>query len=221
MLEKKLWERWVDDWNWIMTIAGKRNWLTRSFEIKPPVDITEVILLEENLGVRYPEEFKFVLTNYSSNVNLFWQMGDEEPEKEFRGVFSGGEKGGLWDFSSLQYYYEGYTNWIKECFSNPDDDYDRVWHNKVPFLDVATGDIIAFDTSKSLTNSPVIYLSHDGSNFHGHRLGENFIDFITKWSNLGCVGTEDWQFEAFYNYEKMELLTDDPKIDRWKSWLNK
>jgi len=219
-MEKALWEKWVSDWNWIMAIARKRNWQTRPLEIKPPIDITEIILLEENIGIRYPEEFKYVLANYSSGVYFKWQMKDEEPEDELKCVFSGGGRGCLWDFSFLKNDFDNYTGWVTKCFSNPEDPYDKMWQNKVPFLDVPTGDVIAFDTSESAIESPIIYLSHDGADFHGKRLAKNFIDFITQWSNLGCVGTEDWQFEPFYDYEKMELMGTGPQIDRWKDWLN-
>ncbi|MBO9199537.1 MULTISPECIES: SMI1/KNR4 family protein [Niastella] len=220
MMEKALWERWVSDWRWIMTTAQKRNWYIRPIEIKPPVDITEIILLEENIGIRYPQEFKYVLTNYSSGVYLKWCIEGEEPKNELKEVFSGGGRGCLWDFSFLRKDFDNYTGWVTKCFSNPEDSYDKIWHNKVPFIDVANGDVIAFDTSESTIESPIIYLSHDGSDFHGKRLAKNFIDFITKWSNLGCVGTEDWQFEPFYDHEKMELMDAGPQVDRWKDWLN-
>jgi hypothetical protein len=216
MIDNFLWNKWHDNWTWIMNTAKRRSWHVRPFELKPLVDITDIILLEENLNIRYPNDFKHVLTNYASSVEFYWHMEEEEPEEEFRGIFCGAGRGYLWDFSTLKNDYKDYRGWVEQCFPNPEDEYDKIWHNKVPFIDVPNGDMIVFDTSVSVDNSPVLYLSHDGSEFHGHRLAKNFIDFITRWSNLGCVGTEDWQFEPFYDYALMEVMASSPKIDRWK-----
>jgi hypothetical protein len=221
MMDDTLWKQWNRGWEWIMGIAQRRNWQTRSLEIKPPVDITDIILLEENLNVRYPAEFKYVLANYASAVSFYWQMENEAPDEEFKEIFCGAGRGYLWDFTTLKDDFEAYKGWVEQCFSNPNDEYDKIWHNKVPFLDVPNGDMIVFDTSESEDNCPIIYLSHDGSDFHGHRLAGNFIDFITCWSNIGCVGTEDWQLEPFYDYDTRDLKASDPKIDRWKQWLSK
>lgn len=56
---------------------------------------------------------------------------------------------------------------------------------------------------------------------HGHKLADNFIDFISRWSNIGCVGTEDWQFKPFYDFDKMEITKTDPVIERWRQRLVK
>ena len=53
-------------------------------------------------------------------------------------------------------------------------------------------------------------------NFHGQILGENFIDFMNKWTQLGCVGTEDWQFEPFL-FSKVPFLFN---MDEYESiWM--
>ena len=124
-------------------------------------------------------------------------------------------------YGTLKTNFQVYKDWVDECFSNIDDEYDKVWHNKVPFIDVSTGDMIAFDTSQKDENCPIIYLNHDGSDFHGHKLAENFVEFITTWSNIGGVGTEDWQFEPFYDYENKTLKSNGSAINKWKNWLKK
>lgn len=85
----------------------------------------------------------------------------KEKEGEFRDLFSGGGRGYLWDFDQSEALYEEYKEWVENCFSNPENPYDKVWHNKVPLLRVMNGDIIGFDTSKSKTDCSIIYLSHD------------------------------------------------------------
>ena len=62
-------------------------------------------------------------------------------------------------------------------------------------------------------------MSHGGDNFHGQILGENFVDFISKWTQTGCVGTEDWQLEPFYDYETKTFLSNNAILEEWKRWL--
>ena len=149
-----------------------------------------------------------------------WQIEGEETEGEFREIFCGAGRGYLWDFDTLRDDYKNIRGWITECFPNPDDEYDKVWYNKIPFLDVPNGDVIAFGDKTEFGNQ-VVYLSHEGDDFHGQILGENFIDFMNKWTQLGCVGTEDWQFEPFYDYEKKTMLSDKSMLNKWVKWLEK
>jgi len=79
--------------------------------------------------------------------------------------------------------------------------------------------MFAFDIEKGNLNCPVIYLSHDGSDNHGMKVGNNFIDFITRWSNIGCPGTEDWQIEPFYNYNNKQIDLTGERVSAWKKWL--
>jgi len=216
-----IWKEWVRNWNWVLDIAKKRNWDNDELVIKSPVSIAKVEEIENEFNFSYPTDFKTVLTKYSSGILFNWQIEHEETEGEFRQIFCGGGRGYLWDFETLRTDYSNYLGSVNEAFPNLEDDYDRIWHNKIPFLDVPNGDVIAFDASGKKENGSVIYLSHDGSDFHGHRLAENFIEFISRWSNIGCVGTEDWQYEPFYDYEKMTLRDKGEAIDRWKQWLEK
>jgi hypothetical protein len=90
----------------------------------------------------------------------------------------------------------------------------------VPFIAVPNGDFIAF--SKTIVNgcSEVIYLSHDDGRLHGRRLAGTFVEFISRWSNIGCVGPEDWQLVPFYDFERGQISFDSPSVLKWKSLLN-
>lgn len=220
-MDKLIWDQWINQWEWILQVAKQRSWDYEDLKISPPVDIKEIERVETALGISFPFEFKHILSEYSSSVNLFWQIQNEETEGEFREVFRGGGRGYLWDFRQFEELYEGYKGWVENCFSNHDDPYDKVWHNKIPLLRVMNGDMIGFDTTKSNTNCPIVYLSHDDGELHGHKLANNFIEFITRWTAIGCVGTEDWQFKPFYDFDKMEITKTDAVIKRWKIWLTK
>ncbi|SFF69791.1 SMI1/KNR4 family protein [Sunxiuqinia elliptica] len=216
----EVWNTWISKIEWILKIAKKRNWDYTELTIKKPVSEKAFEILEKELNIEYPSDFKEVLTKYSSAVLMDWQIEGEEPEGEFQEIFCGAGRGYLWDFDSLRDDYKNIQGWINECFSNPEDEYDKVWYNKIPFLDVPNGDVIAFG-EKTDKGNQVVYLSHEGDDFHGQILGESFIDFIDKWTRLGCVGTEDWQFEPFYNYETKTLLSDKSILDKWVKWLEK
>jgi hypothetical protein len=219
-MNKEQWDGWIKQTEWILGIAKRRGWNYTSLTIKAPVVEGAFEIVENELNIKYPADFKEVLTKYSSGILMDWQIRGEEPDGEFRSIFCGAGRGYLWDFDTLRADYENLQGWIKGCFSDPDDDYDKVWHGKVPFLDVPNGDMIAFG-DKTEKGNQVVYLSHEGSDFHGQILGNSFIEFIDKWTQLGCVGTEDWQFEPFYNYSQKELLADSTTLQRWVEWLEK
>lgn len=219
-LNELLWNKWKSDWNWILTVAENRNWDYNDIEIKKIITEDQISKLEHEIKIKLPKDFKQVLKEYSSGIYLNWHMDDDEI-KGFEAIFCGGSDGILWDFDQLDQMYKNYEDWVKSCFPNPDNEYDKIWHNKIPFLGVGNGDIIAFDIIEGKSEYPVVFLSHDGSDFHGNRLAENFIEFITNWSNIGCVGTEDWILEIFYDFENQKLMTNSPVIDEWKQALSK
>jgi hypothetical protein len=99
--------------------------------------------------------------NFSSGVIFDYSIEGEEPPEKLSGIFSGGTADGLWDFKSTHILNEGIKEWQKECFSNPNDEYDKVWYNKTGIQSVPNGDVIAFDIIENSDTFPVVYLSHD------------------------------------------------------------
>lgn len=117
-----------------------------------------------------------------------------ELPKEFNEIFAGEC---IWNVNNLIDIDESRESWARECFSNLEDEYDKVWHNKLAFMDVANGDKIAIDLERYPDYTPVVYLSHDDGEGHGYILGESFKDFIDRWTLIGCPGSEDWQMMPF------------------------
>lgn len=219
-LNKTLWNKWQSDWSWIMSIAETRNWDYSKIVIKDPIALEEIKTLEKSLDIELPSDFKHVLCEYSSGIDLNWHMDDDEIES-FEAIFCGGSDGILWDFSQLDRMYKNYLDWVAKCFPDPNNEYDKIWHNKIPFLEVGNGDMIVFDRVSTENGCPVIFLSHDGSDFHGSHLADSFIEFITNWSNIGCVGTEDWILEIFYDSDSKKLMSESSVINEWKQALTK
>ncbi len=223
-MEIELWFEWKRNWEWILQCAQKKGWQTFPVTMAPTVSMAAFAELEAEIGQRYPDDFKEVLTRYAGGLGFYWWMDGERGPEEFRPVFSGGgyyntqdeTENALWGFSKLKELWDDLEDWKTNCFNNPDDDYDKVYYDKLPFIEVPNGDFIAFDY---LDGNSVVYLSHDDDEMHGYRLAESFVEFITLWSNIGCVGTECRQMKPFYDEAAQKLLKDAPVIERWKAWL--
>jgi hypothetical protein len=67
---------------------------------------------------------------------------------------------------------------------------------------------------------PVIYLDHEHGRRHGIRLGSNFVDFITRWSNLGCPGLEIERMMPFYDPVQNLLMDSGEVVENWKRWVS-
>ncbi len=222
-MNNDIWNKWITDWNWILKIAQNQGWEVEQLEIKPKINTSEIAILEKKYGISYPIEFKKILINYSSGVKFGWQTANEEIEGEFDEIFSGcggvseyKENSYLWDFGLLSDIYLNYQGWLKDCYNDPTDNYGKHYYDKIPFIEVPNSDLIVFNSL-----GQVIYLSHDDGPLHGEKLADSFIEFITLWSKLGCVGTESEQFSVFYDRENMKLMDNSPKIDRWRDSLEK
>ncbi|WP_422660593.1 SMI1/KNR4 family protein [Paenibacillus sp. EC2-1] len=162
--------------------------------IKDPATKDQIQSVENKLGVLLPESFKYVLLNFSAEFSFRWYLPDNfELPYEYRGVFSGRV---YWNLNKIVELDEERRGWIDHVFPDPEDNYDKVWHQKLAFLEVGNGDYFAFDLSKQ-TEYPIVYLSHDDGNGHGYTLGHNFIAFIDNWSRIGFAGPEDWQWIPF------------------------
>jgi hypothetical protein len=183
-------------------------------EIGPPANAQEIKDAEHWCKQTLPQAFNDVCQNFSKRVEFFWQLPDEpHPPEPLRGIFAG-QCG--WDLSYLPEDIR--EDWIDSCFPNPNNPYDRVWHNKLAFFAVANGDCLAIDLSEA-QRAPVVYLSHDGGEGHGYELGSDFSDFLQRWTKLGCPGPEDWQWLPFTN-SRTSLI--DPECENariWREWF--
>lgn len=219
-MNDSIWSVWEKRWeavlNSVRDIGGEANGVL----IKPPARIEQIRKIEQELKVKLPSSFIKVLTEYSGEVELSWSLPDDEDlmkpvPNEFRDIFGSDLN---WSLKRLIEVEEGRRGWEQEVFSDPEDEYDSVWHNKLAFIEVGNGDYIAFDLCQS-EDYPIVYLSHEDGEGHGYRLGNDFIDFINRWSLIGCVGSEVWQMLPFISNATSGIDPNCTNALKWRTWL--
>lgn len=188
--------------------------------IKPPGEAQQIKRVEEKLGIPLPMSFRMVVLEYTAGMEMNWRLPDDDelsiplPE-ELRGLFAGNFTWSLKDIVDIE---KDRKSWELEVFPDIKDEYDRVWHNKLAFMEVGNGDYIAFDLSVP-NDPPVVYLSHDDGEGHRYILGDNFVDFMNRWTQIGCVGCEDWQLVPFMQGKRTGILPDCENSKKWRGYL--
>lgn len=206
-------ERWIDRWERALDACDSIGGSTDELIVRGPATERAVKNVEKNFGLTLPAAFRQVLTQFSAEVEFRWFLPKRfELPDALRGIFSGECR---WSLDRLSAIEDSRRQWVEGCFPNVEDEYDRVWHNKLAFLDVKNGDMLALDLA--LSPSPVVYLSHDGDDTHGYRLGADFADFIDRWTLLGCPGAEDWQMMPFLDSPTALLDPDGANAALWRT----
>lgn len=196
----------------IETLGGNIDPLT----IGEPATEEEIKAVEEQLGYILPSYFREVLLENTAHLDFYWDINDITDEGDislpdklveiFRGQL-------LFGLDLLLDYEDDRKGWVKEVYPDYNNEYDRVWHNKMSFHQVGNGDYIAIELE--LENyGKVVYLSHDGSENHGLYIGSNFKEFLMNYAAIGCIGGEDWQWEPFYTKGK----GIDPTSENAQAW---
>ncbi|MEI5906969.1 SMI1/KNR4 family protein [Bacillus spongiae] len=185
--------------------------------IEKPATLQQIEECERLLGLSLPKSFKKVLLEFSSGFNFCWFFPENyKLQEEFSGIFSGKLHCGL---GLIKQVDDEKNSWVDKVFLNPNDEYDKVWHNKLAFYEVGNGDYIAFDLVENDNDASVMYLSHDDGEGHGYKLGENFVDFLEKWSRIGFVGGEDWQWLPFTLNQTSGLLPESNSANHFRELL--
>lgn len=187
-----------------------------TFDVSPPATAAEIAEIESALGTSIPSSLRNVFTTYSKAVDIGWQLPDgNEPPEPFGEIFSGQLDFNLHRLPGIQSDYKG---WVENCFSDPDNSYDRVWQNKFAFLKVPNGDMVAIDLNEK-ENQRVVYLSHDDGEGHGYKLGNDADDFIDRFLRIGCPGLEDWQWLPFVTDSGSGILPACDNAVQWRQWF--
>lgn len=174
--------------------------------VEKPASIAEVEATENRLERKLPLQIREFFLQYSKKCEFsaFLPDGFELPS-ELDKIFSAGFLISLEEFVNSESSRKDY---VEECFTNEDDEYDAVWHHKLGFMRVPNGDIIAFDVNENETNPPVVYLSHDDGEGHGYILGSDFDTYFEQLLLVGACGSEDWQIMPFCTDAQSGIVSD-------------
>ena len=176
--------------------------------IDAPATETDLNVIEKELEKPLPLELRRFATKVSPRIAFHWNLPDNfklpEPLRE---IFAGGLD---FDVSRIPEHQKGRAGWQAECFSNPNDPYDAVWHNKLAFHEVPNGDYLGFNSE-----GRVVYLSHDDGQGHGFIMASSFSDLLERWAPLGCPGPEDWQWLPFVSDAVSGILPDSENAKQW------
>ena len=206
--------QWVSRWQAALDACKRKGGEVRELVIMPPASDKAVAEVEAELSVVFPTSFRRVLTDFSAEVAVKWSLPNHtRPSGAFRQIGGGDCTWSLARMTEIAHWYQEWLNVFD--INNP---YDRVWYGKLAFAEVGNGDNIAFDPEHT-DDAPVIYLSHDGGKGHGHRLGNNFIDFVERHSLLGCPGFEDWRMMPFLPDGTSGLDVYGDNARKWREWF--
>ncbi len=109
-------------------------------------------------------------------------------------------------------------SWVAECFPNPADVHDAVWHNKFAIHTVANGDCLAIADNDEA--GAVYYLSHEDGEGHGLQLAPSLFSFFDRWSRLAFAGPEDWLLLPFISIAAGGLDDTGTPAAEWRTALN-
>ena len=216
-LSQEMYEVWFVRWEAVQAAALAKGGESEPLVVAKKASEDEIVRVEKEIGQPLPISFREVLLNYSSSVQATWSIPDDndDDQPDTLGVYWGAFQ---WDLEIIAGLEEGRLGWISDCFPDAEDDFDKVWHNKLPFIHVANGDLIAFDLAGG-EDAPVVFLSHDDVEIHGHQLGRNFVDFMERWTILGCPGPENSQIDTFMPSKESMIAPDSPNGLKWRAWF--
>lgn len=210
---KHVWTPWRSRWEEALAACAHVGSQETRLDVGLPASPSDLAPIEAVLGLTIPESFRDVLLRYASHIDFFWFFA-KEVESPFAGIFRGTCE---WDLAALPYLEQNRRDWIETCFPDPEEPFGSVWHNKLAFAEVGNGDVLAIDLLAK--GNPVVYVSHDNPEIHGWRLGNNFADFIDRWTQLGCVGAEDWQLRHFLPSPTSGLDSTGASAQIWRRWF--
>jgi hypothetical protein len=150
---------------------------------------------------------------FSRQVDFFWFLPRHVcPPEPLETVFCGACS---WDVGRLAAIYQE-ARWLASNAFVEDTPDERLWQDKLPFHDIASGDFVAIDVS-STEPQPIVYLSHELAFSHGYVLGADFIDFMDRWTTIGCPDDDIWTL--FFPERRGYIDLDHPHVALWCNWF--
>ena len=219
MTNEQIYQQVLNKIDWLVDIANRKNWtITIQPFIDRPATEAEINAVEMQIGKAIPADLKKLFL-FSRHLTFSYQF-DETLSEEFSQNFSGDIS---WNLNALAEQYAQFQEAIQismdPAYVDPEQiaAAEKIWSNKLPLMEVPTGDVIAIGNNPS----EIIYFSHEGDTMHGKILGNSLWDFLDFYSRIGFAGSEDWQLEPFFDFNKNSMVTAGDKVERYIQLLEK
>lgn len=188
-----------------------------NFKLEEPATESEIKQIEEQIGMPLPKDLREFFLHFSKECELsVFLPEDFKLPAELRNIFSACFIISLDEVTVAEASRKG---WIENCFPDENDEYDRIWHNKLGIMTVGNGDVIALDIGENPENPSVIYLSHDDGEGHGYILGETFSKYFESLLFVGACGNEDWQMLPFCDDKKSGINPDCKNAETYRKLI--
>lgn len=194
----------------------------------PPASSADVDRVEQQLGLVLPVGVRAFFEQVSADFDAHWALGDDAPaEAQLQEITHGSISLGLNQLTDHEQARRAWVQTYSDLLDGVPDDLDpdlraalmpagaHVFDDKLAFLDVGNGDLLAVDLNKA--GNPVVYLDHDMGSLHGRQLASSFERFLEDWTTLGCVGPEGWILDAFLGTDGFDLSGAPAR--EWTTWL--
>lgn len=188
------WDKLVGQWQAVLDAIARLGGRSSELTVDGPASEAEVRALERILGSDLPGSLREVLLTYSKRVHFDWYLPDEfELPEALEVVTCGGLELSLEDIVDAEFRRR---EWIAEVLAQRDDpDLQSGWDGTLAWNHIISGDLVAFDLRQP-GRAPVVTLNH-GEDTIDDELGEDFQDFLARWSALGCPGPEPWMLTPY------------------------
>jgi len=154
------------------------------FDIKDPASEETVVEAEKQIGCDFPRELRYFFRTLSEDCELFALLDEHLLMPEMlRGVYGGSFRIAVSEAVAAEAERKRRADSCTEC--------GCAWKDKLGFMRVGNGDIIALDTKADPKDPPVVYLSRKGGEGNGCILSRTFGEYIETVIAIGGCGPDD------------------------------
>ncbi len=172
--------------------------------VQAPAPDSEIRAVEQQLGFMLPDSLRWTLAEFSACVRMRYTLPTDSSDHPLPEALAKVQGGGIsWN---LQRLLESEPSLLADGF--------------LTFHKFPDGDLLALDVHRE-EDAPVVFVAKDGGAGHGFELAASFEDFVSRFSELGCPGSDFAGLSPFLGGQERELGID-PAVEEayaWREWL--